>query len=202
MAREVFPPGDAARTQNREGSDGAETGGSFVLDVAQGMGLRAVEEDRFARGTARTSRWCAVEHRVIDWAPRSPSGGRSERVRAGRNNAGHCGGPFSTRNSGQCFGIRPSRKVYIDAAECDEVLANTGFQRVPEKSGMNLGSNAQKACRFKSCSRHHLLVPFTVGSLLKRKRGPICRPPCRECVESCNSVISRGSFCRRGQASR
>jgi hypothetical protein len=23
---------------------------------------------RFAPGTARTSRWCAVEHRVIDWA--------------------------------------------------------------------------------------------------------------------------------------
>ena len=26
---------------------------------------------RFAGGAARTSRWCAVEHRVIDWAFRS-----------------------------------------------------------------------------------------------------------------------------------
>ena len=30
-----------------------------------------MEEVRFARGTARTSLWCAVEHRVIDWASRS-----------------------------------------------------------------------------------------------------------------------------------
>ena len=46
-------------------------GGSFVLDDAPGMGLRAGEKVRFARGTARTSRWCAIEHRVIDWASRS-----------------------------------------------------------------------------------------------------------------------------------
>ena len=46
--------------------------------MAQGMGLRAVEKVRFARGTARTSRWCAVEHRVIDWASRSPSGRSSK----------------------------------------------------------------------------------------------------------------------------
>ena len=26
---------------------------------------------RFARGAARKSPWCAVEHRVIEWAPRS-----------------------------------------------------------------------------------------------------------------------------------
>ena len=44
---------------------------AFVLDVAQGMGLRASQEVRFARGPARTRRWCAVEHRVIDWAARS-----------------------------------------------------------------------------------------------------------------------------------
>ena len=30
-----------------------------------------MEEVRFVRGTARKSRWCAVEHRVIDWASRS-----------------------------------------------------------------------------------------------------------------------------------
>jgi hypothetical protein len=38
---------------------------------AQGMGLRASEKVRFARGPARNRRWCAVEHRVIDWAARS-----------------------------------------------------------------------------------------------------------------------------------
>ena len=43
----------------------------LVLDDAQGMGLRANEKVRFARGTARKSRWCAVEHRVIDWVSRS-----------------------------------------------------------------------------------------------------------------------------------
>src|ERR1700693_2901134 len=35
------------------------------------MGLSAVDQVRFPRGTARTSRWCAVQHRVIDWASRS-----------------------------------------------------------------------------------------------------------------------------------
>ena len=30
-----------------------------------------MEEVRFERGTARISRWCAVEHREIDWASRS-----------------------------------------------------------------------------------------------------------------------------------
>jgi hypothetical protein len=39
-----------------------------------------MEEVRFVRGTARTSLWCAVEHRVIDWAFRSPFLGESEVV--------------------------------------------------------------------------------------------------------------------------
>jgi hypothetical protein len=43
--------------------DGAKTGGSFVLDATEGMGLRAVEKVRFA-GKARKSRWCAAKHRV------------------------------------------------------------------------------------------------------------------------------------------
>jgi len=30
--------------------------------------LRAVKKVRFARGQARNRRWCAVEHREIDWA--------------------------------------------------------------------------------------------------------------------------------------
>lgn len=58
--------------------DGKGTRGSPVLDVAWGMGLRAVEEVWFARGTARTSPWCAVEHRAIDWVSRFPSRGSSK----------------------------------------------------------------------------------------------------------------------------
>jgi hypothetical protein len=56
--------------EDRQGCDGA-TRDSFVLDLAQGMGLRASEKVRFARGHARNRPWCAVEHRVIDWAARS-----------------------------------------------------------------------------------------------------------------------------------
>src|SRR5215471_1372577 len=48
-----------------------EASGSSVLDDTQGMELRATFEIRFERGTARTSPWCEVEHRVIDWAFRS-----------------------------------------------------------------------------------------------------------------------------------
>src|SRR5208283_3853523 len=78
MAQEVFSPGAATRTEDRQGRDGAEAGGPPVLDVAQRMGLRAVEKLRFARGTTRKSRWCAVQHRVIDWVSRSPSRGSSK----------------------------------------------------------------------------------------------------------------------------
>src|ERR1039457_6383824 len=77
MAEEVCPPDDAARTENRQGRHGAKTSGSFVLDDAQGMGLRAVEKIRFARGKARNRRWCEVKHREIDWVSRSPSRGSS-----------------------------------------------------------------------------------------------------------------------------
>ena len=41
--------------------------------VAQAVGLRAAHKVRFARGTARKSRWCEVEHRAIDCASRSPN---------------------------------------------------------------------------------------------------------------------------------
>ena len=73
VAQPVSSPDDETRTENRQGRHGPQTRGSSVLDVAKGMGLRAGEKVRFARGTARTSRWCAVEHRVIDWASRSSS---------------------------------------------------------------------------------------------------------------------------------
>src|SRR5438128_12174307 len=43
-AQEVRPAHDAARAQDRQGSDGAETGRCSLLDVAQGMELRAVKK--------------------------------------------------------------------------------------------------------------------------------------------------------------
>ncbi len=73
VAQQISSPDDATGTENRQGRDGAETSRSSVLDDAPRMGLSAVEQVRFARGTARKSRWCAVEHRVIDWASRSSS---------------------------------------------------------------------------------------------------------------------------------
>jgi Transposase IS116/IS110/IS902 family len=57
---------EAAQTEDHQGCPGAETGGSSVLEVAQGMRLPASFEVRFARVPARIRRWCAVEHRVID----------------------------------------------------------------------------------------------------------------------------------------
>jgi hypothetical protein len=80
MAQPVLPPGHAPGTEDRQGRHGPQTSGSSVLDVAQGMELRAVGKVRFARGTTRTSRWCAVDHRVIDWVSRSPFAGKFEVV--------------------------------------------------------------------------------------------------------------------------
>jgi len=55
-----MPPDDAARTENHKSGYGAKTGDSPVLDDAQGMGLRAGEKVRFARGTTLKSLWCEV----------------------------------------------------------------------------------------------------------------------------------------------
>jgi hypothetical protein len=66
------------RTENRQGRHGPQTSGSSVLDVAQGMGLRADEKVRFERGTTRKSRWCAIDDRAIDWGSRSPFAGSSK----------------------------------------------------------------------------------------------------------------------------
>ena len=49
----------------------SESSGASVLDVAPGPRLRPDAKARFARGRARTSRWCAVNHRCNDWASRS-----------------------------------------------------------------------------------------------------------------------------------
>jgi hypothetical protein len=73
MAQQVFSPGDATRAEDCEGSDGPQVSHSAVLDDAPGMGLRAGEQIRSARGTDRNRPWCALEHRVIDWASRSSS---------------------------------------------------------------------------------------------------------------------------------
>src|SRR6266852_2781574 len=44
VAQKVRSPHDAARVQDRQGSDGTETGRRYLLDVAQGMELRAVKK--------------------------------------------------------------------------------------------------------------------------------------------------------------
>jgi hypothetical protein len=51
-----------------------KTRSASVLDVAQGLGLRSVRKARFARGRARKSPWCAVDHRRNDRVSRSPCG--------------------------------------------------------------------------------------------------------------------------------
>ena len=70
----------AARTEDRQGSQGPQTGGASVLDVAAGLGLWPVQTFRFVRGRARTSRWQTVNRRRNDWASRSPTTGEFEQV--------------------------------------------------------------------------------------------------------------------------
>src|SRR6202041_2413287 len=67
LAAKVSALSDASRKGNREGGDGSQACGPSLLDVAEGMGLRASEEVRFARGTARKSSGCAVDHRDNGW---------------------------------------------------------------------------------------------------------------------------------------
>jgi transposase len=80
MASSVSASSHETGTEDRQGRHGAESGRRSVLDVAQAMGLPASCEIRFARGTARVTPWCAIDHRVVDWASRShPSGGSSNK---------------------------------------------------------------------------------------------------------------------------
>jgi Transposase len=60
VAAQVFSSGVATGKKNRKSRHGTAFGGSPVLDVAAGMGLRAMEEVGSARGPARNRRWCAV----------------------------------------------------------------------------------------------------------------------------------------------
>ena len=71
VARPIFPPCHASWTKDCQGGDGPQTGGASVLAVAPRMGLRTVSQARFARGRARKSPWCAVNHRRNDWVSRS-----------------------------------------------------------------------------------------------------------------------------------
>jgi hypothetical protein len=61
--------------KDRQDRHGSPTGDSSVLDDAPVMGLSAVGQVRFARGTAWKSPWCAIEPQDIDWASRSSSRG-------------------------------------------------------------------------------------------------------------------------------
>ena len=60
VAQYILSPGHAPWTKDRQGRDGTQTGSASVLDVAARMQLRRNAATRFARGSARTSRWCAV----------------------------------------------------------------------------------------------------------------------------------------------
>src|SRR6267142_1331187 len=59
--RRYMHPGDASAQKHCQGSDGAEAGGSLVLDVAEWLCVFAVFRVRFVRGTARYRTWCEVD---------------------------------------------------------------------------------------------------------------------------------------------
>src|SRR5207244_3516937 len=54
LAASVPAPGNASWPSDRQGRDGPQAGGATVLDVAQGMGLSANFEVRFARAAMET----------------------------------------------------------------------------------------------------------------------------------------------------
>jgi hypothetical protein len=54
MAEQVCPPDDAARTQDRQGGDGAQIGHCSLLDVGQGLDVRAVKKFGSHAGELRT----------------------------------------------------------------------------------------------------------------------------------------------------
>ena len=49
VAQQIPSPDDATRTENRQGRDGAKTGGAPVLDGASGIGLSAVDQSSVRR---------------------------------------------------------------------------------------------------------------------------------------------------------
>ena len=70
LAATIPPSGNASGSAHLQSSHGTQARCSVVLDVAQWLGVFAVGKVRFARGTARTRPWCAVDHRPL---LRSPS---------------------------------------------------------------------------------------------------------------------------------
>jgi hypothetical protein len=58
-------------------------------------------------------------------------------------------------------------------------------------NGSDLGSNAQKACRFKSCSRHQRLNPFTISPVnnLETKQRLDLLARVRVCPESLEGMV-------------
>ena len=71
VATSLHSPGDAPTQEHCQGRDGAEAGGSLVLDVAEWLRVFTVVRVRFVRGTARYRTWREVERRPLDWASRS-----------------------------------------------------------------------------------------------------------------------------------
>jgi hypothetical protein len=63
--------GAASAKEHRQGGDSPKTGGAVVLDVAERLGVCAVGQVRFARGTARYRTWRELERRSNEWASRS-----------------------------------------------------------------------------------------------------------------------------------
>jgi hypothetical protein len=72
-AQQVFPLDDAPGAEDRQGRDGAALGGSSVLDVAQGMGLSANVEVRFAGSKTPLSCWRTLCFHPIAEAAKFPN---------------------------------------------------------------------------------------------------------------------------------
>ena len=71
VAAALCASGHAAATQHRHRRHGAQAGGEFVLDVAQGRRNSTAPHFGSHVGQLDNDHWCVVEHRPSDWAPRS-----------------------------------------------------------------------------------------------------------------------------------
>ena len=73
VAAALRASGHAAATQHRYRRNGTQVGSEFVLAVAKGRGSAGCAPVRFARGVARETTWCVVEHRPFDSGAPLPS---------------------------------------------------------------------------------------------------------------------------------
>jgi hypothetical protein len=71
VATSVHAAGDVSAQEHCQGGDGTPAGDAVVLDVAERLGIFAVGQVRFARGTARYRTWRELERRLNDGASRS-----------------------------------------------------------------------------------------------------------------------------------